>query len=529
MSAVVESVAAVLTEGGKVASLAQPASSRSTDPAGDADIGWVASLRSVRTPLLMWAGLVAAAIVVGLPLRVQAKVGAPPLTGRLAEPFLPMVPLVLAIGLWLARRVPRWCASLSWRRLLLVAALLALGWGVALALVRGPSGLDRGLSTRFEYPAVVEQVDRVGVGPFIDTFTDPEVLAGYPIHVQGHPLGAALTFVGLDRVGLGGTIGGSAFLLVVGATTVPAVLITMREVAGERRARQGAPFLILAPALIWTVTSADALYAAVGAWAVALVVLATGDHRSPSQRIFMGVSGGMLFGLGIHLSYGLPPLVLVPVAVAVARRRWSVLGWAALGGAAMVAAWSAAGFWWFDGLAATRARYVAGVATRRPYAYFALLGNPAAVAVALGPAVAVAFARVRDRRLWVLAGGALAAMAAADLSGLSKGEVERIWLPFVPWVLVLCAGLADRAVSTPVRSLRSATTVELLGPPREKPDAQPRSSGSPSNFWVQRVKNPTLSPEVRWASAPWSSLAGHLLVAQVVVAVLAESVVRTLW
>ena len=32
-------------------------------------------------------------------------------------------------------------------------------------------------------------------------------------------------------------------------------------------------------------------------------------------------------------------------------------------------------------------------------------------------------------------------MVLADLSGLSKGEVERIWLPFAPWVLLSAAAL----------------------------------------------------------------------------------------
>ena len=34
---------------------------------------------------------------------------------------------------------------------------------------------------------------------------------------------------------------------------------------------------------------------------------------------------------------------------------------------------------------------------------------------------------------------ALAGVLVANLSGLSKGEVERIWLIFVPWILVVCA------------------------------------------------------------------------------------------
>jgi hypothetical protein len=38
-------------------------------------------------------------------------------------------------------------------------------------------------------------------------------------------------------------------------------------------------------------------------------------------------------------------------------------------------------------------------------------------------------------RLAVLVGAALAALLAADLSGMSKAETERIWLPFAMWLL----------------------------------------------------------------------------------------------
>ena len=47
---------------------------------------------------------------------------------------------------------------------------------------------------------------------------------------------------------------------------------------------------------------------------------------------------------------------------------------------------------------------------------------------------------LRDRAAWWLVGGALAGVVAADLSTMSKGEVERIWLPAVPFlVLATCA------------------------------------------------------------------------------------------
>jgi hypothetical protein len=133
------------------------------------------------------------------------------------------------------------------------------------------------------------------------------------------------------------------------------------------------------------------------------------------------------------------------VVVAAARRRARPLAVAAGAGGAVLLAVAAAGFWWLDGLAATRDLYAAGVAARRPAAYFALAGNPAALALAAGPAAAAGLAALRDRRLWLLAGAAAAAVLAADLSGLSVGEVERIWLPFVPWLVLGTAALGGRA------------------------------------------------------------------------------------
>src|SRR5439155_2566808 len=188
----------------------------------------------------------------------------------------------------------------------------------------------------------------------------------------------------------------------------------------------------VAPAAVWVASSADALFMGIGAWAVALAVLATG--RRGAASVVLAVTGGLLFGASLMLSYGLALLLPLPLALAVARRRakpvvvWSV---AAAGPLALAAA---AGFWWPAGLAASHAQYVAGVASRRPYGYF-LLADLAAFAVVVGPATAVAVARLRDRRVWLLVGAAQAALALADLSGLSKGEVERIWLPWAPWVL----------------------------------------------------------------------------------------------
>jgi hypothetical protein len=43
-----------------------------------------------------------------------------------------------------------------------------------------------------------------------------------------------------------------------------------------------------------------------------------------------------------------------------------------------------------------------------------------------------------------LVGAAALSIVVADGSLMSKAEVERIWLPFVPWLLVSTALLPDR-------------------------------------------------------------------------------------
>ena len=46
--------------------------------------------------------------------------------------------------------------------------------------------------------------------------------------------------------------------------------------------------------------------------------------------------------------------------------------------------------------------------------------------------------------LAVLATAALAGILVASLTGLSKAEVERIWLPFTLWIVPVAAFMSDR-------------------------------------------------------------------------------------
>jgi methylthioxylose transferase len=394
----------------------------------------------------MWALVIVVANV--LLERLQAgggniRIQAAPLVGTFDLRVSGRLVAALAVGTLVVLGGPRLVEEVGWRALLFASTAAAAAWAVALALVDGVQGLTSPLEARTEYLADVANVGSPGA--FLSTFVDR--IGDYSIHVQGHPPGMLLLLSALDRGGLGGSGWAAALCIAGGAAAVPAVLVGVREVAGEEVARRATPFVVIAPAAIWIATSADAFFMGVSAWAVALVVIATGRHGRRSD--VYALAGGLLFGAAAFLSYGLVLLAVVPAAVAWHRRRFRPLALGAFGAAPVFLAFFAAGFWWVAGLVATRQQYFAGVGSRRPYLDF-LVANAACLAIVLGPAAVVALTRVRDRRLWLLAGGVLVVLGAAMISGMSKGEVERIWLPFAIWLLPAGAVLAAgrRSVTT---------------------------------------------------------------------------------
>ena len=364
----------------------------------------------------------------------------------------PRVLLPVTVGLAGVLWGPALAARLRWRPLLWVAAAAAAVWAVALALTSGWGRLTEPLGSIYEYPADVPKVE--SLGSFLSTFLDsvpPDSAEPWTAHVGGHPAGALLTFVLLDRIGLGGLGWAAALCIAGGALAVPAVLVGVRAVADEDAARAVAPFLVLAPSALWIATSADAFFTFVSAWGVALVaVAATG--AAGSRRDVAAVGGGLLLGIGLFLSFGLAAIAPLAAAVVVVQHRrigWSrvvrVLALGAAGTLVVVALFAAAGYWWFDGLAATDARLATGQAlTNRPWSYF-VFANVAAGILAVGPAAVAGLGALRRTRLAVLPLAALVGVLITDLTGVVRGETERIWLPFEVWVLTATAFLPARS------------------------------------------------------------------------------------
>ncbi|GAA1897769.1 hypothetical protein [Asanoa iriomotensis] len=355
---------------------------------------------------------------------------AAPLFARWLPHTGPGTPVALLVAAGVIWHGPALAARLSWRRLLVAGYLGALLWTLGLALV---DGLHRGLTERLttvheylhEVPGVtdVPAMLRGFTGRIVDFQPD-----SWTTHVAGHPPGALLVFVGLDRIGLGGGAWAALLCVAVGALTAVAVPVTIRHLGSEEAARAAVPFLVLTPAAVWLGVSADALFAGVTAVGLALLASPVGRAR--------WVSAGVLLGFACYLSYGLVLVAPLVLAVLVATGRFAALGWLAAGAGLVVAAFTAAGFWWWDGYQALVIRYGQGIAQDRPYAYW-VWANLACATLSAGPAMVAVSRRLLVRRPppWALLPlAALVAMLVADLSGMSKAEVERIWLPFLVWL-----------------------------------------------------------------------------------------------
>jgi methylthioxylose transferase len=408
--------------------------------------------------------LVAAAAIVGARLLdegVPLHVDAPPLGAQWLPHTGPgTIPAVL-IALLVVLRWPEVAARLPWRPLLALSAVTSLAWTMSLALIDGwQRGVADRLTTDTEYLHDVPRVPDIGV--MLRTFADRiagEQPQAWTVHVAGHPPGALLVFVGLDRIGLSGGAPAALLCVLVGSTAGVAVAVTLRALGAESIARAVLPFVVLFPGAIWVGASADGLFTGVLAWAVALLALGAARPALDIPAVAASAAGGLLFGAALFLSYGLVVAGLLPLAIAIITRRIAPLLVAAAGVAAIVAAFAAAGFWWLDGYQQLIIRYYqpGAYGLVRPYSYW-VWANLACLAVVLGPAGAAGLwravapgklAAVEDaphRGWWylkspqLLCAGAAIAVLAADLSGLSKGEVERIWLPFAIW-LIAATGL----------------------------------------------------------------------------------------
>jgi hypothetical protein len=364
---------------------------------------------------------------------------------------LPAILIALAAVVW----GPAVAQRLSWRRLTLASWATACGWAFALAMIDGwERGFAGRLTRRSEYLWEVPPITDIPatLRGFSSRILDFQPNS-WATHVSGHPPGALLTFVWLDRLGLHGGAWAGLLCLLVGSSTAAAVVIAVRALADEQTARRAAPFVAVAPTAIWVAVSADGYFAGVTAWGITLLAVAV--RGAPRFPALMAAGSGALLGWGVFLSYGLVLMGLPALAVLLSATDWRAalraLGPAALAAVTVAVTFALSGFYWFDGYQLVQQRYWQGVAKDRPFQYW-VWANLASAVCATGLGSVAGISRVFDRdatrrrsgfHLLLLA--VLAAIICADVSMLSKAETERIWLPFTIWLTAAPALLPPKS------------------------------------------------------------------------------------
>ena len=387
--------------------------------------------------------------------RFAARAGAAPIFGywdiHAGWGTVPAIAIAVAAVAWGSAVAQR----LSWRALTLGTWATACGWAFSLAMIDGwQRGFAGRLTTRDEYLSQVASI--TDIPATVRTFSS-RILDFQPnswtTHVSGHPPGALLTFVWLDRIGLRGGAWAGLLCLLAGSSAAAAVVIAVRTLADERTARRAAPFVAIAPTAIWVAVSADGYFAGVAAWGIALLAVAV--HRAVRFPALVAAGAGLLLGWGVFLNYGLMLIGLPALAVLVSASDWRAalrpLGPAALAAAAVAVTFAVAGFNWVDGYTLVQQRYWQGIAKDRPFQYW-VWANLACVVCSIGLGGVAGISRVFDwaairRRsgLHLLLLAMLTVIVCADLSMLSKAETERIWLPFTIWLTAAPALLPARS------------------------------------------------------------------------------------
>jgi hypothetical protein len=354
-------------------------------------------------------------------------------------------PMAIAVALaaGLVAAVPR---ALRLPAPAFAAGLLAAALALALAINAGRNGpTDWDVVFRLGEDGSFEAINEYlpglpalsyGVPFFLDRFA--ELVPTLPINVSGHPPGLLIVLHGL---GLTTPARMAALCIACAAAVAPLTYALGRSLLAEPAARIAGLLAVACPCLLlFGTTSADAVYAAAGTAAAALLVA-----RRPAAR----VAGVLALGLGTLLTWTL--LAIAAWATLVALRREGprrALGLAVLCGAGVLAVLGTlAGRYGYDPIGSLRAledAYRASTARLRPY-WFWVLGSPTAWMLMVGPPIVLAAVAAARRR--APAAMALAAVVTiAAVGGYTKAETERIWLPFVPLACVAAAeaGLATR-------------------------------------------------------------------------------------
>jgi len=370
----------------------------------------------------------------------------PPLLAQLhpsVGPWLPLAIVAIAVGVVV---LP---SSLAWPRAAFLVTAVAIGLAITVTLAAEAHGLAA-ISAPFrrplEYYASVPLVRELGPRAYAARF--PELGSRLSLHAATHGPSAVLFLWVLWKATGGSVLGVSLLVALVGvAGAVPTYAIA-RAFADERGARLAMLLFVCAPGvLIYSATSMDAVFMTVMACALAALV------RFPRSAGW-AVAAGALSAIAFSFTFG--AFVLAFFAIGVGALAWRD-GTATAKAALIRACWILVGLvagalllrlalgmnLFADFRAASRANY-RDPSRARPYLYWVFANIPAFLWVAgvVQTALLASWTRVAWRaRRYGFETVLIGALALATLSGVFLGEVDHIWLFFIP-PLAAVAGMS---------------------------------------------------------------------------------------
>jgi hypothetical protein len=339
----------------------------------------------------------------------------------------------------------RWLDRVAWPFVLLGAFLVSAAWTVSLALAG-----TGGLAGRTVPGGITDAARAIGDSPgaYLRSATQPGA--------EGLPRGATLVVWGLQHLGLHTAAGVGLALTLAGCLSVPLVLIAVRSLCHEPAARRLAPVLAVAPYAIWMAGSIDGLVLTLTAGAIACGTVGSEPDRTPAWA----AAAGFLLGIASLISYVAWLLAAAVVITYFVRRR--PLPNLITGVAFLVPLFGAqlAGFVWSSGFTAARAQ-VSGTSPRQSLPAWLLVDVLAVLAVS-GPTLVASARKIRRTPGWPFLLGAGIGLGFAVATGLSRGDAERVLLPFLPWLLVAAVAPERRPTSGDALERTAAVFPALL-------------------------------------------------------------------
>ena len=390
--------------------------------------------------MLIWVGLVALGLALtAVAVAVNARVGSSgaPFTGRFrfkvsVGSLLAPATAVTVLASVRAGIVDR----LRWRVLVGVSYLSALWWAMSLALVDGGNGFASPVDSPAEY---LHDVPAVGSHPghFLETFTAQA--PHYSVATRTHPPGPVLLLWLLGKVGIHRPEAVGVVLTVLACAYVPLLAVAVQSLCHETAARRLLPILVLAPYAVWLAVSMDAIVLLLAAGFVTLGVVGSEPGRSP----LWALGSGLVLGFDAMLNYAVAWIGVSVVAIYFVRRRPLLNVFTGVGALVPLLLFWIAGFTWSSGLSAAQADFSVRVGPHRSWVLWAFL-DLLLLLIACGPPIIRAVMRLHLTPGWPFVVGAGLAVVFAVLSGLSRGEVERSWLAFYPFLLIPAVAPATR-------------------------------------------------------------------------------------